>query len=191
MIIEISRLDNPNSVEISSTDISSGISIESPSGEPGSIEIQNTGSILPQVSTFTIETRSSVFLEESKALIEIENTGSIDPTIIQVSTRGLPGPPGSGSGAVMTTPDISNLNMPTANTEYTFPLPAGTKQFEIRSRALGKLQLAFIEGESGSTFVTVWPGNSYREIGLLLSDVLDVYIQSSRPDDILEILSWT
>lgn len=191
MIIEISRLDSPNTVEISSADISTGILIEGLTSDPNSIEISNTASLLSQVSTFTIQTRSSIFLEESKAVIEIENTGSIDPTVVQVSTRGLPGPPGSGSGAVLSAPNLSNLNMATANTEYTFSLPAGTKQFEIRSRSLGRVRLAFVEGESGTTFKTIWPGNSYFEGGLLLSDVLNVYVQSSKFNDVLEILFWT
>lgn len=189
MIIEITRLDSPNSIEISSPDLSSEIVV---GGGPtsGSISVENTGSVLPQAVTFTVATRSSIFLDEPKPVIEIMNTGSIDPSVIQIETRGLPGPPGGGAGGVSTVPSLSNLNMPTAGTEYSFSLTAGTKQFEIRSRASGKLQLAFASGESGTTFVTIWPGNAYKEIGLLLSDVLAVYVQSSRSNDVLEILSW-
>ena len=95
----------------------------------------------------------------------------------------------SASGA--SNPLLSNMSILLANTEYSFSLPAGTKQFEFRSRLGAKLQIAYTSGDTGSIFKTIWSGCLYSETGLLLTASLDIYVQGSKPNDVLEILSWT
>lgn len=87
-------------------------------------------------------------------------------------------------------PIISNLSMPTANTEYNFSFPTTTKKFRIQSRSNSKLQLSYISGDSNINFITIPYGNSYEIDNLKLSSILDIYIQSNKNSDTLEIEYW-
>lgn len=89
-----------------------------------------------------------------------------------------------------TNPLVQNVSMSTANTEYSFTLPAGTRQFELRSRQAGKLQLSYTAGTTATLYRTIWPGTAYSESNLLLTAALDIYVQSTKGSDILEVVSW-
>jgi hypothetical protein len=80
--------------------------------------------------------------------------------------------------------------MTTAGTEYTATLPTGTTQFEIRSRLYGKLQFSYTSGQSATVFRTLPQGCAYSETGLLLVAPLAIYVQSTKDNDILEVVSW-
>lgn len=89
-----------------------------------------------------------------------------------------------------TNPTVQNITMTTAGTEYTATLPTGTTQFEIRSRLYGKLQFSYTNGQSGTIYRTLPQGCAYSEAGLLLTAPLAVYVQSSKDNDVLEVVSW-
>lgn len=102
--------------------------------------------------------------------------------------------PGGGQLSIAQTgasnPSVQNVSMALAGTEYTVTIPISTKQFELRSRLSGTLQIAYVSGQSGITFRTVPPGCAYIESGLLLNSNLVIYIQSTKPNDTLEAVSW-
>ena len=99
---------------------------------------------------------------------------------------------GTTTIAGKTTPAIQNLSMPTAGTEYSFTIPAGAVAAEFFSRECGKLQFSFVATQSGTTYRTVFPGAEYQ-IDLLDAGnaAITVYIQSTKDNDILEIVTWS
>lgn len=98
---------------------------------------------------------------------------------------------GSTTIAGKGTPTVQNLSMPTAGTEYSFNIPAGSVAAEFFSRECGKLQFAFTATESGSNYRTVFPGAEYT-IDLLDAGnpIITVYVQSTKDNDVLEIVTW-
>lgn len=88
------------------------------------------------------------------------------------------------------TPLVTNIVATLANTEYSFLLPNNTKQFLIKSRGIGKLQFSFVSGTTGSNYITIFPGASYKEKELLLTPTF-IYFQNSKAGETVEILSWT
>ena len=91
--------------------------------------------------------------------------------------------------AGVTTPDIQNISLALADTEYTVTLPASTKRFRLQVRGTSKLKLAYTLGQSGSNYITVWPGAYYTETELDINS-LSIYVQASKSGEILEIVSW-
>lgn len=87
-----------------------------------------------------------------------------------------------------TSPTVYNVSVPLANTEISQVLSSGTKQFTIRVRGTAKLQLSFTSGQSGITFITVFPGGSYSVSDLNFDGVL--YFQTNKVSQIVEILEW-
>jgi hypothetical protein len=91
-------------------------------------------------------------------------------------------------GAV-TNPAIVNFNIPMPNTEYNYTLPANTKRFLIKCRNNGILKLSYVSGQSGTLYLTIPAGSSYREEGI--SSALTLFFQSSKGSEVLEIVSWS
>jgi hypothetical protein len=86
-------------------------------------------------------------------------------------------------------PTIANVITISANTEYSYAFPSNTKKFELRARGNAKLQLAFILGQSGTIFKTIFPGSTYEERGTNLI-ATTVYFQSTKAGETVEIISW-
>ena len=98
--------------------------------------------------------------------------------------------PGDINGTSATTPNVYNISVASANTEESQALPANTKAFIIRVRgASANLKLAFTSGQSGSTFLSVPRGSSYRESGLNVSS-LTIYFQTDQPSQVVELITW-
>ena len=87
-------------------------------------------------------------------------------------------------------PTIANEVMTSANTEYSYNIPAGTKRFEIKLRALNALlKLAFVSGESGTNYITISYGASYAENDVKAGPII-LYFQSPSSLQIAEIKTW-
>lgn len=87
-------------------------------------------------------------------------------------------------------PVIYNETMTSANTEYSKTLPVGTKRFEIKLRALNALlKLAFVSGESGTNYITIPYGASYREEDVRIGSRI-IYFQSPTAAMTAEIKVW-
>lgn len=89
-----------------------------------------------------------------------------------------------------TTPVISNIVLLTAGTEYEVDITPGCREFTLQARGDSKLQLAYVSGDSGTTYLSVWPGNSYQETTLNTVSIT-LYIQATKDNEILEIIAWT
>jgi len=85
------------------------------------------------------------------------------------------------------TPGIANISAPVANTEYSYVLPIDTKQVLIQAR-LGKLKLAFISGDSGTTYITVNYGCNFMIENIKTNST--IYFQSNKALDVIEINTW-
>lgn len=92
--------------------------------------------------------------------------------------------------AGVTTPVITNIAVPTANTEQSYAFPSDTKKFIMRARGNARLQIAYIALQSGTNYITVAPGNVYEEIDLNITSTT-IYFQSSKSSETVEILSWS
>ena len=87
-------------------------------------------------------------------------------------------------------PTIANTAMAAANTEYSYDIPAGTKRFEIKLRALNaQLKLAFVSGESGTTYITIPYGGNYVENDVKAGPIT-LYFQSTVAAQVAEIKTW-
>jgi hypothetical protein len=90
----------------------------------------------------------------------------------------------------VSTPNIQNISISLANTEQSFSFPSTTKKFEIKLRGSGRLQISYTSGASGTNFITLPIGTSYSVNDLNLSGNLDIYFQSSKASETLEIEYW-
>ena len=63
--------------------------------------------------------------------------------------------PGDVSVTGATNVEITNLSLPTANTEVSHSLQSGLKELRIRARGIAKLQYAFVSTESGTKYWTI------------------------------------
>ena len=92
-------------------------------------------------------------------------------------------------GSANTTPEIFNLNIINQGQEYSQALPANTKAFIIRSRNKGRLRLAYSSGGTNADYVTIPNGSSFKDVNFYTGATL--YIQSTKPGDIIEIVAYT
>lgn len=80
--------------------------------------------------------------------------------------------------------------MTSAATEYSYTLPVGTTRFEIKLRDGGSLlQIAFVSGASGSTYITIPYGASYSETDAKVGG-RTLYFQSPDASMVAEIKTW-
>lgn len=90
-----------------------------------------------------------------------------------------------------TNPVIYNLTMATAGNEYYQLLSPATKKILVKTRdRTARLRIAFISGDTSSTWITVEPGAVYFEENLDLNGVT-IYLQTNKDSQIAEILEWT
>lgn len=82
---------------------------------------------------------------------------------------------------------ITNLSMPSANTEYSHALQANVKQLWLRARGNSVLKLAFTSGESGTKFFTVSRG-AVLFLDQLSFTGVTLYLQASLAADTIEIM---
>ena len=85
---------------------------------------------------------------------------------------------------------ITNLSVPAANTEVSHALQAGVKQIYIQNRGDARTRFAFVSGESGTKFVTLFPGVAWHVSDILLTGAT-LYIQCNKVSQIVEIMEWS
>ena len=91
-----------------------------------------------------------------------------------------------GTGAI--NKKITNLSVPTADTEVSLALTGTTKGLLIRSRNVGRLQIGFNATESGSNYLTLNRGCVYSITGIEWTSST-IYLQSNIIDTI-EIVEY-
>jgi hypothetical protein len=93
------------------------------------------------------------------------------------------------SDLVCDTPEIFNVSMPTANTEYSQVLPLGTKRIALRIQNSGStFQVAYV---SSGPYYTVRRGTEYTEENLKIDTTNDtIYFKGRKNNLTMEILTW-
>lgn len=87
-------------------------------------------------------------------------------------------------------PQISNISMPLAATEYSVTIPAGTRQYVIKLRSGSKFNLAYILGNSGTTYIEIPRNCFYAESDINLLAAKTLYLQAPVAGQTLEVLTW-
>ncbi len=86
-------------------------------------------------------------------------------------------------------PTIFNISMANANQEYGQALPVLTKTVLIQNRNSVAIQLAYIQGQSGTNYITIPAGASKSLDGAWVSS-LTLYFQSPSAGQVCEIECW-
>lgn len=123
------------------------------------------------------DVHDSVRIGDGTDLLEINPDGSINVV---------------GVTEAPNTPTIAIVSAPTANTEVSYVIPTGTNRlfFRVR-RGVAKSKFAFVSGDTnGSDYVTLMPGNFWMEDGLDTVAGLTLYIQTNKPSQEIEVLTW-
>jgi hypothetical protein len=102
-------------------------------------------------------------------------------------------PAGSGGIPLSITNDggitsysIDNIQVPTANTEVMITVPTTATWFHIFNRTDGLTKLAFASGMSGTTYITVNPGDG-REYIKKNGTSMALYVQCPKGTQVLEV----
>lgn len=107
----------------------------------------------------------------------------------QFTSAGGGGVPVSASIVGAASGLVSNVAMTTADTEYSFVLPEGTKKFTLKLRDYADLKIALTAAASGTTYLTVPRGVTYSEDALTTVGTT-LYFQSPQASQVLEIITW-
>lgn len=91
------------------------------------------------------------------------------------------------SALVVQNPLIQNVAT-IADTEVAINFPAGTKRFLVKARGNSKAQFSYVNGGSGTTYWTEFPGFTLDEVNVDRQSTT-IYVQTSK-NDVLEIKSW-
>lgn len=95
-----------------------------------------------------------------------------------------------GARTIKARPTVANVAMALADTEYSYALPAGTKEFWLKLQIEGyDLQVAMVSGASGTTYFTVNSGQVHKEPDVKNSGVV-LYFRSPQAGMTAQILSF-
>lgn len=94
------------------------------------------------------------------------------------------------SALVVTNPVTLNVAVTFANTEVAINLPANTKKFKLKARNRSKIQTSYAIGESGTTYYTTPVGAVLVEEDINRVNTT-IYVQVSKPNEVLEIRAWS
>lgn len=86
-------------------------------------------------------------------------------------------------------PIINNLTIPLASTEYSFAIPIGTKEFQLRNTSGRSIKFSFTPGGSSAAPLTLMPWVS--ETIAELDDTLTLYYQAPSLGATFDVLSWS
>jgi hypothetical protein len=88
-------------------------------------------------------------------------------------------------------PSIVNVSMASANTEYSYAVPAGVNKVLIKLRSSSvDLKLSYTSGESGTTYLTVPAGSAKSIDDIKGGGGLTLYFQAASASQTLEVEIW-
>uniref|UniRef100_A0A6M3XX73 Tail protein n=1 Tax=viral metagenome TaxID=1070528 RepID=A0A6M3XX73_9ZZZZ len=177
-------------------------------GEPVKILVDASGHLQVETLASALPTGAATAARQDTMIIALQliddlrnALGSVntDDFQVDVKTSGLP--TGAATAAkqdtIITamvnravTPNVYNVTMTSANTEYSQALPANTKKFLIKCRAAYDIKVCFTSGQSGITYVTVPAGMSYWE-DLIQPSAITLYFQCATAAQVAEIVAWS
>jgi len=94
------------------------------------------------------------------------------------------------ASSALSTPGVLNVTILLANTEYTVAIPLGVKHFSLQARGATTLQISEMPGNSNTTYFTLRPYGFYNVDSLIGSSIINLYVQSTKPNQIIEIAYW-
>lgn len=97
----------------------------------------------------------------------------------------------SGGSASYQSPFISNISAALAGIEYLHTFPSTTKRYLIRTRNSSAFKIAFVSGDTlTGNHVNIRAGCVYTEAAINTNLPLNIYIQTTKVNEIIEILYW-
>jgi len=88
------------------------------------------------------------------------------------------------------TPQLFNVTLALADTEYSQALPSFTKRFSLQCRTATDIKLAFSEGQSGTNYYTVKANTECDSGELFLTEARTLYMQAPVGGVVAEIICW-
>ena len=89
-------------------------------------------------------------------------------------------------------PTITNIHIPSANTEHSFILPKDATRFLFKVRdGKSKAKISYQQNASNIEYMTISMGSSFIESGIDASDGITLYFQTVKPNMYVEILVWS
>lgn len=157
------------------------------------VSVNDTGVSINSNSSYTIPPQDYLLWAASSNVITyigsaalIVNDGSFDLTI----SAGTDLIKGIFSDPEVSSPNIVNVPVTSAGTEYAYTFPIAVKRFQLYARLLSQVQLAYISGQTGSNYVTISPGFIYLERNLKPASAITIYAQATKSSEVLEIVYW-
>lgn len=98
----------------------------------------------------------------------------------------------SSGEAATETPEIQNIVVTSANTETAIIFPLGSKKLQIKVRDYAaSLKLSYEAGDSNINYITIPRGCSYKEENISLTTISrTIYVQSTKPNIVVECITW-
>ena len=85
---------------------------------------------------------------------------------------------------------IANVDITSANTEYSYALPTGTRRFKIKLRNPGyPLQLCMVLGESNTTYYNIAQGKTHEEKDIKGAEIT-LYFRTTAASQVAEIITF-
>lgn len=84
--------------------------------------------------------------------------------------------------------DVDTLVLTTANTEYSYTFPAGTKAFALQNRDTGAVKLRKV---SGGDYWTFFAGQPYYPANIKSSATITIILESPQANQKVELLYWS
>jgi hypothetical protein len=95
------------------------------------------------------------------------------------------------ASALLSTPKIVNYPLAAAATEYSISVPIGAKKITFHLRGNAILKVAETSGDiAASLYFTIFPGVSYNVDSVTGSATIVLYVESSKPSQVLELWYW-
>lgn len=94
------------------------------------------------------------------------------------------------ASALLSSPVVLNFNLTLADTEYTVAIPQSAKRFRLQARGQTTLKISEVSGQSGTTYFTVRPFCTYGIDSIKASSTINLYVQSTKPGQVLELEYW-
>ena len=92
----------------------------------------------------------------------------------------------------LATPSILNYPLALANTEYAVAIPLGAKKFTLQLREACYLKVAGATGDiAADLYFSVFPGGVYNIESASGAAILTLYVQPSKPSQVLELWYWS
>jgi len=97
----------------------------------------------------------------------------------------------SGGSTTYPAPFVSNISAPLAGIEYSQTFPATVKRFVVRTRGASAFRIAYISGATLSgNYISIRSGCYYTEQSVSTNLPLNIYIYTTKINEIIEILYW-